>query len=317
MATGLAVAALAMLPSGATGLPADPLPSLCERLDPPATCFAAIPTGMLSSATRAPQGLVVVGTAQHPDAPGPLEVSVEVDGNQAGRLTTSNGSFAGTVTPRAGNEVCAWAINRNRGDDALLGCRALSMGLNPVGHLDGVDGGPGGVHIRGWAIDPDTTGPVTVEVLVDGNSMGTITASESRPDVSAAYPLYGHAHGFDTTLSVKGHPNVCVRAVNVGLGDPRAEIGCAIATHELPPPPAGVHTMTVATLNIIGTDETAAAAGLADFEHRLPMLADAVRGLDVVALQEVATEDQVARLASRAGFAYHTTGRSSGAPTPR
>ena len=314
VAACLAVTAFAVVPAVATAKPPDPLPAPCERPNPPATCFAGTPTGTLSSAVRTPQGLVVVGTAQDPDASGPVEVSVEVDGTQVGRLTTSYGAFSGTITPRAGSEVCAWALNRNRGDDALLGCRPLSMGVNPLGHLDEVIGGSGGVRIRGWAIDPDTTAPVIVEVLVDGYAPIRLTASQSRPDVGAAYPPYGNAHGFDTTLSVKGHPRVCVRAVNVGPGYPNVEIGCAIATQALPPAPAGVHTMSVATLNVIGNDQTAANAGLPGFDDRLEMLAEAVRGLDVVALQEVASADQVVKLAARAEFPYYTTGGASGAP---
>jgi len=310
----LAAAALALLPGAAIAEPPEPLPPPCERPNPPATCFAGTPTGALSSATRTPQGLVVAGTAQDPDAPGPVQISVEVDGVQAGLLTTSGGAFAGTVTPRAGGQVCVRAINRNRGDDAILGCRALAVAVNPFGHLDEVSGGPGGVRVRGWALDPDTTAPVSAEVVVDGQPATTLTASLARPDVGAANPLYGDAHGFDTTFALKGHPRVCVRAVNVGPGDPKGEIGCAVATQELPAPPPGVHAMGIATLNIIGNDATAAAAGLPGFDQRLPTLAEAARGFDVVALQEVASADEVARLASRAGYPYYTTGGASDVP---
>ena len=84
-------------------------------------------------------------------------------------------------------------------------------------------------------MDPDTTAPVIAEMFVDGNPAATFTASQSRPDVGGAYPPHGDGRGLDKTLSLSGHPSVPVSAVNVGPSDPRAEIGCTIATQELPP----------------------------------------------------------------------------------
>ena len=95
------------------------------------------------------KGLAVAGTAQDP-VPGSVEISVEVDGTQARRLTTSNGASARTVTPRASRDVCAWAINRNRRENALLDCRAPSISVNPVHHIDEVSGGPDSVGVHAW-----------------------------------------------------------------------------------------------------------------------------------------------------------------------
>src|SRR4051794_17365038 len=92
LVAGLAATALAVLPAIALAIPPEPLPSPCERPNPPVTCFAGSPKGTLSSATRTPQGLVVAGTAQDPDAPGPVDVRVEVNGMPTGQLTTTSGA---------------------------------------------------------------------------------------------------------------------------------------------------------------------------------------------------------------------------------
>ena len=54
--------------------------------------------------------------------------------------------------------------------------------------------------MQGWAIDPDTTAPLTVHVYVDGVWAGQSTAGVARPDVGNAYPGFGSGHGFDVTL---------------------------------------------------------------------------------------------------------------------
>ncbi|MEU8261571.1 ETX/MTX2 family pore-forming toxin [Micromonospora sp. NPDC048999] len=77
-----------------------------------------------------------------------------------------------------------------------------------------------GVHIWGWTADDDLPATsLTVRITIDGASATTLTANQSRPDVAAAYPKYGAAHGFDLVLpaSAAGH-NICVAAVSVGGG---------------------------------------------------------------------------------------------------
>ena len=186
--------------------------------------------------------------------------------------------------------------------------------MNPFDHLDEVGGGPGGVRVRGWALDPDTTASVSAEVLVDGRPAGTLTAAQVRPDIATANPEYGDAHGYETTLALKGHPRVCVHAVNAGPGDPRAEIGCAVATQELPAPPSGVHTMGIATLNIIGNDATRqpplgwpASASACRRSRRRP-------GFAGVAVQEVASAEPGRPARVRAGYPCFTSGGTSGVP---
>ena len=52
---------------------------------------------------------------------------------------------------------------------------------------------------RGGDNDPPPP-PLAVRISVDGALVQTLTASGSRPDVAAAYPSYGAAHGYDVTV---------------------------------------------------------------------------------------------------------------------
>jgi hypothetical protein len=206
--------------------PRDP----CDKPNPPAHCVPRyLPEGTLILVSRLPAGIFVSGTAIDPDAPGPVEVVVEVNGWDTGRLVASGpeGSYSGIVAPRNGDVVCVWAINRKRGEDAALGCRSIAIRTDPFGYLDAVTPGPIGLHLRGWAIDPDTVAPLVVHIYVDDAFAQGITASDSRVDVGTAFPLYGGAHGFDLYLpAVRGQHKVCAYGINVGPGNTNTQLGC-------------------------------------------------------------------------------------------
>ena len=98
---------------------------------------------------------------------------------------------------------------------------------NPFGSLDWAAQWPaGGIATRGWAIDPNTTAPIDVQIHVDGVLVRTVTASLERPDVGAAHPASGSAHGFDVVVPAGlGAHTVCITGVNVGTGA-NTQIGC-------------------------------------------------------------------------------------------
>jgi hypothetical protein len=99
-------------------------------------------------------------------------------------------------------------------------------GSLPVGGLDVVDGQPGTIRVRGWAIDPDAIDPISVTIYVNGNLTIGALADETRSDVGAAYRGYGNEHGFDISLaSTIGTKEVCVYAVNEG-GGTNTLLGC-------------------------------------------------------------------------------------------
>jgi len=215
----------------ATAIPPDPLPKPCERPNPPPRCGSGTPKGTLASVERTPAGLVVTGSANDPDAPSPVEVAIQINGEYLGTLwaTGPGGAFAGTLPPnRSGTQVCALAVNRNSGDDALLGCRPVTVIVDPFGHVDDVVTTAAGLRVRGWVIDPDTTGPVSISITVDGTERQTASANTSRTDVGNAYPTYGPVHGFEVTLpGNKMHTNVCVSGINIAAGTAeKTTIGC-------------------------------------------------------------------------------------------
>jgi hypothetical protein len=104
------------------------------------------------------------------------------------------------------------------------------MGIDPIGNVHDVSPGPAGLHVAGWTIDPDTASSIDVHIYVDNAFAQVLTASGSRPDVSAAYPGYGSMHGFDLTILVAAGPHtVCVYGINVGPGTVNGQLGCRTA----------------------------------------------------------------------------------------
>ncbi|NLI19889.1 MAG: M15 family metallopeptidase, partial [Actinomycetales bacterium] len=93
----------------------------------------------------------------------------------------------------------------------------------------------GVVTASGWALDPDTTGPIIVQLYVDASDYTMVWADLPRPDVAAVYPSHGPDHGFAISLAVPdGQHRVCLYAVNTGAGASTV-LGCAIVgTQPLP-----------------------------------------------------------------------------------
>lgn len=82
-------------------------------------------------------------------------------------------------------------------------------------------------HVTGWAIDPDTTGPLRVHAYSNGVGVMAADANLDRPEIATAYPGFGSAHGFDLNVKVSpGTNNVCIYAINVGPGTTNPSLGC-------------------------------------------------------------------------------------------
>jgi hypothetical protein len=134
---------------------------------------------------------------------------------------------------KGAHQVCAYGTDPDVGA-IPLGCLAVSV-ANPWGFVDTLTLAVGGARATGWAIDPDTPGPISVQLVVDGAVVGTATADTARPDVGNAYPGYGPNHGFDFIAPIPaGRHNVCVVAVNQGAGA-NAQLGCATLTNAANP----------------------------------------------------------------------------------
>ncbi|GIH06658.1 hypothetical protein Rhe02_47250 [Rhizocola hellebori] len=96
---------------------------------------------------------------------------------------------------------------------------------NPFGYLDAAGIVADKLYVRGWAIDPDTTGSITIHTYVDGNHVGATTANTSRPDIGAAYPSFGNNHGYYAEYAVGyGAHQVCSYAINTGAGSANPQL---------------------------------------------------------------------------------------------
>ena len=97
---------------------------------------------------------------------------------------------------------------------------------SPFGMIDALSTGPSKVSAAGWAIDPDTSAPIIVQMYIDGRANALTWANLSRPDVGAAYPAYGPNHGYNLTMATTAGPHtVCLYGINTGPGA-STQLGC-------------------------------------------------------------------------------------------
>ncbi|WP_456826066.1 peptidoglycan recognition protein family protein [Cellulomonas sp. P5_E12] len=217
------------------------------------------PRGTIDQVRGTGSGVAVTGWAYDRGTDAPVDVAVSIDG-AAGVVRADayrpdvaaafgvgpNHGFAGTVAASAGTHlVCLTVRNTGEGADVSIGCQFVTTNRPPFGRVDVIEPVPGGVHVNGWAIDPDTNDPVDVHVYVDG--AGTATrAALPRPDVDAAHHA-GAAHGFDLTIPTpQGSHQVCVYPINTPSG---------------PNPPLGCRTITVGASPVGAIDVVGALSG--------------------------------------------------------
>jgi hypothetical protein len=160
-------------------------------------------------------------------------------------VTTSTRAFDFTIPALAGNQVCVGVDSG--GQTATIGCPMFNVTLNPFGALEFAFAGDttSGVNLIGWAIDPDSAAPISLQVYWDGAFVTNINADQTRTDIGAAYPGYGNAHGFNTRVSIPytiGNHTLCVTGINVG-GGANTQIACH--TVAMPPPPVAPTSFAV------------------------------------------------------------------------
>jgi hypothetical protein len=207
-----------------------------------------VPQGNWESLSASGSTVTAWGWALDPDTKtSAVSVHVYVDGRW-GAAVTANGSRpdVGAAFPGAGNahgwswsasatpgehSVCVYAIDaQDSARNTPLGCRTVAVQITPpVGNWEGLTA-PYGTTLSawGWAMDPDArTTPVSVHVYVDGAWGGAATADRDRPDVGAAFPGSGNAHGWSYTQSVaRGSHSVCVYAIDVENPSRNTPLGC-------------------------------------------------------------------------------------------
>ncbi|MCU1603460.1 MAG: hypothetical protein JWO22_4169 [Frankiales bacterium] len=198
-------------------------------------CVAAVvrhsPIGVAPVLGRQGNAVTVSGWAVDPDTTDALETHLYVDGAFVTKTVasavrsdlpapwsgygTGHGWTASLDLAAGSHKVCAYGINIGSGTNALLGCTTTVVKHSPLGNLTSVTRRSDGLAVYGWAIDPDTTGGVTVRITFDGKPVRVLGAVLSRADVGSAYPDYGPRHGFSTLLHPgKGKHTVCAGADN-------------------------------------------------------------------------------------------------------
>ncbi|KRA22508.1 hypothetical protein ASD65_17110 [Microbacterium sp. Root61] len=134
-----------------------------------------------------------------------------------------------------------------------FGSTVGQVGL-PFGNIELVEARPGEFVVSGWAIDPDSSEPISVHVYAGSNSIA-VAANVERPDVAGAYPGLGSKHGFTARVPAigEGLTNVCVYAINVGRGA-NVLMGCVtrFAMSGSPVGELGSVTATDGTVNVVG-----------------------------------------------------------------
>ena len=117
------------------------------------------------------------------------------------------------------------------------GAAAGAGGTLPLAHWDALSASGSTITVAGWALDRDVPkAAVQVHVYVDGRGVA-LTADRSRPDVDAAFPGAGSAHGFSLArTAATGVHRVCVYAIDVDDQSRNTPLGCRSVTVPFPPP---------------------------------------------------------------------------------
>jgi GH25 family lysozyme M1 (1,4-beta-N-acetylmuramidase) len=205
---------------------------------------AGNPFGNIESMLRLPTSIQIGGWAIDPDSRDPIKVHVYVDGQWGGEYTangsrpdvgavyTGYGSIHGlqvsVPVPPGEHRVCVYAINVGGGStNPEMSCQTVAS--LPTGNFESViSTGPGAIRASGWAVDPDTTSALEIDVFVDDVFVKRGATGQARPDVATAFPGATGQAGFsiDVFGVSGGSHKVCVRAVNAGAVQTRVSVGC-------------------------------------------------------------------------------------------
>ena len=100
---------------------------------------------------------------------------------------------------------------------------------SPQWNIEAFTAGMTDISISGWAVDPESSDPVTLNISIDG-TVHPVVADRERPDLAPHFPTSGTRHGFGATFSVGGGSHrVCITALNLVNGYDTL-LGCAWKT---------------------------------------------------------------------------------------
>ena len=202
------------------------------------------PVGAIDSVKQSNGALKITGWAFDNDNPtAALTVTLVVDGLP--HFVTANtprkdiGSKYPTAGPNHGfvatyklaegsHKVCVTVHNVGYGVNTVFPCRTAVLNFTPTAVLTSLTPTSTGLHIRGWAADPDTSQPISVEVTVDGRL--------ARTQVADGDGLGHDGHVFSADMLVKsGAHKVCVTGLNTLYGTHDSQPSCGTITLALKP----------------------------------------------------------------------------------
>lgn len=214
--------------------------------------WAIAPVGHLESVSASGSTVSLSGWAVDTDRVGPYEVHLYVDGRWGGAVRTTGvrtdiiraypwtgdqHGFAHSFTAGPGtHQVCAYVMDL-AGDASPIGCRSVTVAnLRPLANFESLTVSGTTVTLAGWALDPDTAGPIDVHVYVDGAWGGSLRTTGVRADVARAYPGTGEQHGFTRSFTAgPGTHQVCVYAIDTA-GGAATPAGCRTVSVPAAPP---------------------------------------------------------------------------------
>jgi cell wall-associated NlpC family hydrolase len=230
------------------------VPSPVGSVPTAAEIAARSPFGALEKVTASGNTVTLTGWAADPDnLAQPLKINAGYNGSAAvvtsakvvprpdialSKGVGANQGYSVTITLRDGSHlVCAAAVNIGVGVNRQLGgCLKVVVGLtaaeiaarSPQGALEAANARSAtSIGVRGWASDPDNrAASIKVVAYLDGAAVATVTASVPRPDLVTSQGT-GPAAGYSFAIAAgAGSHNVCLWALNIGVGTNK-HLGCA------------------------------------------------------------------------------------------
>jgi hypothetical protein len=208
------------------------------------------PRTAITSLAQSNTGVTVTGWAFDPDTSSAVSVTVTADGTPTApiRASGAGGTHPGHMFTKnialgdGSHTICLSAANLSYGSGPTASrCKTINLSFRPFGAFESVTraGGSSDVVATGWAIDPNTTGAISVQVSLDGAAPVTGRANINRPDLAKSHPGAGTAHGYAVRVPTgDGEHQVCVRAVDVPTSTgTTVALGCKtiIAVHPTVP----------------------------------------------------------------------------------
>jgi hypothetical protein len=215
--------------------------ALCIAGAPGAFAASGMPSGSIDAVVQSPGSITAIGWADDSSAQAhPVWVRLYVDGawQTSGFAATprpdvehTNPSagldhgYSMTAKVREGtHNVCVTALDIPTQAEQQLACRQVTVSFSPYGKVTYLAQAPGGFFISGWAVDPDTSSPVGVDISADGHVVGTVAAG----GVSNWLP----SHGFSGTFRIPGAAvapgthSICVSGRNAGTTGSNHSLAC-------------------------------------------------------------------------------------------